>query len=175
MCIRDLFYFYGNDSERLFLRNKEIYDGALPSGNSVALMNLVKLSRLTNDERLTAIVDRQIEAFSGAVAQYPTGHAMFLIGLSLAYAPSSEIVITGDNTNETTRKMIEAARMDFRPDTLIISLEDGEKGDEARELMPLTRDKQSLNGKPTAYVCENFSCKAPTIDSNELEALLSRK
>jgi uncharacterized protein YyaL (SSP411 family) len=162
------FYFYGSDSEQLFIRNKEIYDGALPSGNSVALMNLVKLSRLTNDERLTKLVDEQIKAFSGAVEQYPIGHALFLIGLCMAYATSNEIVIVGDRSDETMGKMIDIVHAQFRPDTLIISLEDGHQGDEARELMPLTKDKRSIDSKPTAYLCEDFSCKAPITDLNEL-------
>jgi uncharacterized protein YyaL (SSP411 family) len=166
-------YFYGSDSEQLFTRNKEIYDGALPSGNAVATLNLLKLSKLTYDARLSQIADQQIKAFAGAVEQHPTGHSMFLIALDYAYSPSSEIVIAGDLKVETTSKMISEVRKGFRPNTMTFHLPSGEEGRETNELIPLVQDKHAIGGKATAYVCENFSCQSPTTDIEELQELLN--
>jgi uncharacterized protein YyaL (SSP411 family) len=165
-------YFYGSDSEQLFTRNKEIYDGALPSGNAVAALNLLKLSKLTYDARLSQIADRQIKAFAGAIEQHPTGHSMFLIALDYAYSPSSEIVIAGDPTMEATAEMISVVRHSLRPNTLVLLLPPGEEGDQVRGLIPLVQDKQAIGGKPTAYVCENFACQSPTTEIEELKLML---
>lgn len=162
-------YFYGHDSEELFTRNKEIYDGAQPSGNSVAAMNLLKLAKLTGDARLAQIAERQLEAFAGAVDQYPTGHSMFLIALDYAYSPPCEIVICGDPNDEATAQMIAVASNGFQPHATVLLVPDGEEGDRVREMIPLVQEKVQLGGKPTAYVCENFSCQSPTNEVGELQ------
>nr|WP_028548547.1 thioredoxin domain-containing protein [Paenibacillus sp. UNC451MF] len=166
-------FFYGSDSEQLFSRNKEIYDGALPSGNAVAAMNFLKLSKLTYNARLSQIAERQLQVFAGSIERYPTGHSMFLIALDYAYSPSSEIVIAGDPQSNTTAEMIAAAREGFRPHTLVFLVPSGEEGEKIREFLPLVQDKQAIGGRPTAYVCENFACYSPTTDLDEFkEALL---
>ncbi len=166
-------FFYGSDSEQLFTRNKEIYDGAMPSGNSVAALNFLKLAKLTYDARLSHIAERQMEAFAGAVERYPAGHALFLIALDFAYSPGSEIVIAGSPDHEVTKQMIAAAREGFRPNTLVMVVPDGEEGESVRQLIPQVRDKRMIGGNPTAYVCENFACQAPTTDTEELKEMLS--
>jgi uncharacterized protein YyaL (SSP411 family) len=165
-------YFYGSDSEQLFTRNKEIYDGAVPSGNSVAALNFLRLAKLTYDAKLSQIAERQIDAFAGAVEHYPTGHSMFLIALDYAYSPSSEIVIAGDKDAETSRRMIAAVREKFRPHTLVVFVPIGEEGERIRKLVPLVQDKHAIGGKTTAYVCENFSCQSPTTDVGEFQEML---
>ncbi|RAV18771.1 thioredoxin domain-containing protein [Paenibacillus contaminans] len=165
-------FFYGHDGERLFSRNKEIYDGALPSGNAVAAYNMQRLSRLAYDAKLSQIAERQLEAFGGAIERYPAGHSMFLIALDYAYSPSSEIVIAGDPEKEETRQMLEAAQSGFRPHTLTVLAPKGEAGDRIRELVPLIRDKQAIGGRTTAYVCEDFACQSPTTDIEELLDML---
>ncbi|UQZ81710.1 Cellobiose 2-epimerase [Paenibacillus konkukensis] len=166
-------YFYGSDGEALFTRNKEIYDGALPSGNSVAAMNLQKLAKLTYDAKLSRIADTQLAAFAGAIEHYPSGHAMFLIALDMAYGPSSEIVIAGRRDAMETQQMIEAARSGFRPNALTVLVPAGEEGEETAKLIPLVQDKRAIGGRTTAYVCVDFACQSPTADVDELAELLA--
>ncbi len=165
-------YFYGSDSEKLIIRNKEIYDGAMPSGNAVAASNFLKLAKLTYDAKLSQIAERQLQAFGGAVNQHPNGHAMLLIAMDLAASAPSEIVIAGDPDSEATKRMLAEVRRGFRPHTLTIVLPDAADGEEVRRLLPLVQDKAAIGGRTTAYVCENFACQSPTTDVEELRELL---
>ncbi|WP_181410242.1 thioredoxin domain-containing protein [Paenibacillus sp. tmac-D7] len=165
-------YFYGSDSEKLIIRNKEIYDGAMPSGNAVAASNFLKLAKLTYDAKLSQIAERQLQAFGGAVNQHPNGHAMLLIAMDLAASAPSEIVIAGDPDSEATKRMLAEVRRGFRPHTLTIVLPDAADGEEVRRLLPLVQDKTAIGGRTTAYVCENFACQSPTTDVEELRELL---
>lgn len=165
-------YFYGNDSEQLFSRNKEIYDGALPSGNSVAALNLLKLSKLTYDAKLSRIADTQLEAFAGSIERYPAGHSMFLIALDFAYGPTSEIVIAGRKGSDEIAGMIEAVRKGFRPNAITVFVPDGAEGEEVGRLIPLVQDKRAIGGRATAYVCRDFACQSPATDIEELVELL---
>lgn len=168
-------FFYGNDNEELFTRNKEIYDGALPSGNSVAAYNLTRLSRLMDSAELSGKADQMFEAFAGAVGSYPPGYSMYLIALETVLWPSREIVIAGDSGKESTRRMLRVVQQTFDPQSILILVEDGKKGERVRELVPFVQDKASIDGKTTAYVCDNLSCKAPVMEAAELEQSLSRK
>lgn len=166
-------FFYGSDGENLFTRPKETYDGAMPSGNSVAALNFLRLSKLTYNASLAQKSDEQIALFAGALNSYAAGHGMFLIALELASSPGSEIVIVGNQASNATSEMITAARIGFRPNTLQIYVPEGAEGDRVRKKIPLVQDKLAIGGKTTAYVCENFACQAPTTDVQELVELLN--
>ncbi|MBP1995506.1 thioredoxin domain-containing protein [Paenibacillus eucommiae] len=165
-------FFYGSDGEQLLTRPKEIYDGAMPSGNSAAALNMLRLSKLTYDAQLSQKADRQLEAFAGAVSQYPIGHSLMLAAIDFAYSDSSEIVIAGAAEANETQQMLSIVQRTFLPNALIILHPKGSAGEEVRKLIPLVQDKLALGGKPTAYVCQNFACQAPTADISELAELL---
>jgi uncharacterized protein YyaL (SSP411 family) len=166
-------FFYGSDSEQLLTRPKEIYDGAMPSGNAAAALNLLRLAKLTYDAELSQKADEQLQAFAGAVSQYPPGHALMLAAIDFAYGESSEIVIAGDPADEQMQHMLSSVQRAFLPNALCILHPVGAAGEEARSLMPLVQDKLPLGGKATAYVCRNFACQAPTNDREELVSLLN--
>ncbi|CAK4814206.1 unnamed protein product, partial [Aphanomyces euteiches] len=166
-------YFYGNDSEQLFIRPKEIYDGAMPSGNSAAALNLQKLARYTFNAALSQKADQQLKAFAGAVEGYPAGHALFMAAIDFAYSPSSEVVIAGDLDAEDTQAMIRAIQTRYAPNTLIIVNPKGEGKAEVEALLPLVQGKNVLGGQATAYVCENFSCQSPTSSLDELLEMIN--
>ncbi|MFN0225620.1 thioredoxin domain-containing protein [Paenibacillus sp. KR2-11] len=165
-------FFYGSDGEQLFTRNKEIHDGAQPSGNAAAALNLLRLAKLTYDSSLSRLAERQLKAFAGTVERYPLGHAIYLIALDYALSPPGEIVIAGDPEADTTREMVAAVWAEFRPNTLVLVVPEGERGAKVRERVPLVQDKLAIGGRPTAYVCENFACMSPTTDVEELRELL---
>lgn len=165
-------FFTGADGEKLFARGKEIYDGAMPSGNSVAALNLQRLARLTGDAQLAELAERQLEAFAGAVRRYPPGYAMYLIALDYATSAGGEIVIAGSRDEEETRRMIEAAHRGFRPHTEVLLAVPGPEAAALERLVPAVAGKMPVRGNPAAYVCVNFACQAPVTDAASLKALL---
>ena len=175
-------FFYGHDGEQLPTRPKEIYDGALPSGNSAAALNLLRLAKLTYNAELSQRADEQLRAFSGAVLSYPTGHSLFLAAVDFAYGDATEIVIAGDPDDESTQDMIRLVHQTYLPNALMVlhptlqSHKAHQVNDDIagiRELIPLVHDKLALGGRATAYVCQNFACQSPTNDLEELQALLA--
>ncbi|OPH47169.1 hypothetical protein BC351_11740 [Paenibacillus ferrarius] len=164
-------YFYGSDAEQLLTRPKEIYDGATPSGNGAAALNMQRLARLTYDAKLSQAADVQLQAFAGAVAAHPPGHALTLAALDFAYGEASEIVIAGDPAKPLTQQMLRAVRRQYLPNALLILHPPGPAGEEVRKLIPLVQDKLPLGGQATAYVCQNFACQAPTQELEDLENL----
>ncbi|XOK64127.1 thioredoxin domain-containing protein [Paenibacillus elgii] len=166
-------FFYGADGERLFTRPKEIYDGAMPSGNSAAALNLHKLARYTYDAALSQKAEEQLKAFAGSVEKYPSGHALFLMAVDFAFGAPSEIVIAGDPAKEETQAMIREVHRAFLPHALtILYPASGAGAEEVVRLIPLVQDKRPLGGRATAYVCENYACQSPVSDLEELRELL---
>lgn len=162
------FYFSGTDGEKLFATSKEIYDGALPSGNSVAALQLYKLAGMTQDARLQAVAKRLLQSFAGSVMHYPTGHAMYLQALLLVQNGGQEIVLSGHADDPYFQAMVSMSQQAFLPGSAIIVHTDGERGERLRHLLPHVVDKTSLHGQAAAYICRNFNCEAPIMS---LEAL----
>ncbi len=165
-------FFYGHDAEQLFTRNKEVYDGAVPSGNSVAAMNFIRLARMTGDLRLEALFDKQVKACSGSVERYPAGHSIMLIAILHTYEPSREIVVAGAMDDPKLQEMITEIRSKFLPNTVLMINPDGELGVEARKLLPVIADKTTVNGQPAVYICENYACQAPITEMEQLLLML---
>ncbi len=166
------YYFNGEDAEQLIYRPKEIYDGALPSGNSVALHNLLRLARLTGAADLSETADRQCKAFAVNISELPWGHAHFLSGISLMLGPAREIVIAGQAGHEDTEAMLSAIRRAFMPETTVVFHPEDQGGSEIEKLVPHLREQRSVDGKATAYICENQACQAPVTDYQEFAELL---
>lgn len=165
-------FFYGHDAEQLFTRNKETYDGAIPSGNSVAAMNFIRLARMTGDLRLEALFDKQVKACSGSVERYPAGHSIMLIAILHAYEPSREIVVAGAMEDPKLQEMITEIRSKFLPNTVLMINPNDETGEEARKLLPVIADKTTVNGQPAIYICENYACQAPITEMEQLLKML---
>jgi uncharacterized protein YyaL (SSP411 family) len=162
-------FFYGEDGEQLFTRPKEIYDGAMPSGNSAAALNLAKLARYTLDASLSQKTDEQLKAFAGSVEKYPSGHALFLMALDFTVGAPAEIVLAGNPDKQDMKDMIRVLQRKFMPNAIYMLNQNGEAGEAARKLIPLLHDKTMLGGKATAYICENFACHSPVTELEELE------
>lgn len=166
------FFFYGSDSEELLIRPKEIYDSALPSGNSVAAYTLIKLSRLLGKTELDDKVEELFSISAQKVSVFPAAHTFLLLALLDFYFPGREVVITGDPKNEDTVKMISKLRSKYLTNTNVILNPTGEAGDKLRTMIPFLKGMNVINDKATLYVCKNFSCQSPITDINELDKLL---
>ncbi|MFC1826554.1 thioredoxin domain-containing protein, partial [Thermodesulfobacteriota bacterium] len=166
------FFLTPEDGEALLIRPKEIYDGALPSGNSIALSNLLRLERMTANKNLSSKSQLAIQAFSGALKEVPSGYTQFMASLYFSLSASTEIVIVGDPQAKDTREMLSIIGSTFSPTTITLVKDSTSDNNILSELAPYTASYTSKNGKATAYVCRNYSCESPTTDPDDLRKFL---
>jgi uncharacterized protein YyaL (SSP411 family) len=166
-------FFTGKGNERLITQSKEFYDGALPSGNSVAALNFLRLSRMTGDPTLAQTTEKLMDVFSEQVAHYPMAHTQFLGAVDFMVGPTREIVIAGNPEFDTTRAMSKTIREKFIPNKVVMLRPDGTTADEkCVALAPFLADMPAQSGGTTVYICEQYACKAPVTTLEELEAAL---
>mgnify|MGYP003572804237 CR=1 FL=1 len=158
------FFFTADDTEKLPLRKKEIYDGAMPSGNSVAHWNLTRLGRLTGDDGLEKMAGDVERAFSRAVKPMPMAYTQLLIGVNYALGPSSEVVIVGERGAEDTLAIQRALRREYMPNMIVIFKPQGKEGEGVGALIPYAKNHEPLKGRATAFVCREARCHLPTTD-----------
>ncbi len=161
------FYNTSDFGEQLIHRKKELYDGAVPSGNSVALMNLVRLSKLTGNTEYDITAQRLIDFFSTKVDSYPSIYAFFECALDYIYNPAVEIVITSNDKPQYS-EFVDSLRNIYMPNVVIIY-----KQNEAMDLyasylknMPINKDET------TVYVCKNYACQMPVNTVDDMKNLL---
>jgi uncharacterized protein YyaL (SSP411 family) len=166
-------YLTADDSETILARQKDVYDGAIPSGNSVALLNLLRLGRLTGNKNYPARAEEIVKAFSTDIKGYPAGHTQFMVGLNFALKPNYEVVVVGNSQSKDTRNMLAALRKPFLPQTVVVFIPtERREGSEIYRLAPFTRRMKAINNLPTAYVCQDFICKLPTNSVTQMQANL---
>lgn len=164
------FFLYGEDNEKLIARPKELFDGAMPSGNSVAAYNLIKLARITGDSELEEMAEKQLDFISGASFNEEINHSFYLIAASFALSTSKELVcVIQDTSDEEKIKDLLSEKQTFNLTTIIKTNENKE---EIEKLIPFIKDYGFVNDQSTYYLCEGKSCFAPLNDINELRKLL---
>jgi len=166
------FYFSADDGEELLLRQKQAYDGALPSGNSVAMLNLLRLGRITADPDLEAKAATIGRAFFEKVRQSPAAYTQLMVAVDFAMGPSYELVIAGDSRRSDTTEMLEALHRRFIPNKVVVFLPTESGSQEVKRIAPFTSEQSSIDGKATAYVCVNHHCQLPTTDIDTMLSLL---
>jgi hypothetical protein len=166
------YYFMPDDGEDLIVREKESYDGAIPSGNSVAMLNMVRLSRLTGNAKLEGQAVDLSRALAGSVGRMPMGHTQFMMALGFLIYPAYEIVIAGRAEAEDTKRMMDALREHFLPNAVVLLSSPGDESSDIAGIAPFTKDLKPVKNKATAYVCTNFACHSPTTDVTEMLRLL---
>jgi len=163
-------FIYGSDGEQLISRPKEIYDGAAPSGNSVAALNFVRLARMTGRHGLEEKADRYFKAFGNEFSAYPMGYSHSLTALLFTLSGTKEVIIVNEKDRTGAESFLNIVKEGYRPFTVSMyydgSLED------VRQLAPFISNYTAVNGRTTAYVCENFSCSYPVTDAAQLRELL---
>jgi len=156
----------------LIVRKKEIYDGAIPSGNSIAAFNLLRIGRMTANPELEEKARLIGSAFSDQVAPTPMGYTQLLSAMIFALGSTYEVVIIGDPEGDDTKSMLDTLNRTYIPNKVTLFRPIGEKGSIIEGLAVYTANQNSIDGKATAYVCKNYTCSAPTTDINEMLNLL---
>ncbi len=160
------FYLYASDGEQLMLRPKETYDGALPSGNAVAAYVLLKLYRLTAEDKWEKSARKQMAFLSAHMKEYPMAHSFGLTAAQLELYPSEEVIAAAASDDDLSRLKKELGR-DFAPNRTIL-VKTAENENRLAAAAPFTKDYPVKTGKTLYYICKNHTCSAPIASFDEL-------
>ncbi|MEJ2703467.1 MAG: thioredoxin domain-containing protein [Sedimentisphaerales bacterium] len=175
------FLLTGRDSERLIARSKPVADSAVPSGNSIAALAMLKLGRLTMSHDVAEQASRILEAFSSQLEESPSHSPAMLVALDFWLGPRQEIIIAGDAHAADTQRMLKVVRSKFLPNAIVVLHDPTHPGPSTVEgadstfyqIVPFVEYQTPSDGKATAYVCEDYACQRPVTDVDELERLLA--
>ena len=168
------FYFTADYAEKVLMREKKTYDSATPSGNSVEILNLIKIARLTEDPELEAKVVKMESTFAENIKRAVTGHTQFINAVDFKVGPSFEVVMVGEPDAHDTIKMLNALNEHYLPNKVLILKDSNNPGD-ADSIAESIEYKKSIDGKATAHVCAAGSCKIPTTSVDEMLTLMGVK
>ncbi|MHB8125786.1 MAG: thioredoxin domain-containing protein [Desulfitobacteriaceae bacterium] len=160
------YFLTGSDAEELLFRPKESYDGALPSGNSISALNLLRLARLTREQKWQTRAENQLIAFKSNISAYPSGYTAFLQAIQFALHPGQELILAGSLSAPELPAMRKTIFSNYHPYSTLL-YQEGNVG----QFIPWVKD-YSLEDTVTAYVCQNFSCQNPVKTTDELDLLL---
>lgn len=163
------FYPYASDGEQLLTRTKEVYDGAMPSGNAVAALVLCRLERLTGENRWRAAAQKQLSYLAGAVGYYPSGHSFSMLTFLEALWPTAELVCTA---KEVPPVLVSLLREKSRP-ALTVVVKTPENRAELEETAPFTGAYPIPDRGAQYYLCRNGACMAPVENITALIQILN--
>ena len=161
----------GNDPS-ILLRLKEDNDSAEPAASSVAALNLLRLAQTRNDAGSYERAEKTIDAFAPQIGHFASAMPQMLVALDLSLASPRQIVIAGERESAETRALLAEVHHHFIPKKVLLLADGGEGQRYLEEKLEALRGMKPVDGKPAAYVCENFTCKAPVTDPAELSKLL---
>ena len=162
------FFDTSDDHETLITRPRELQDNAVPSGNAMAALVLLRLAGLAVEPRYVELAHRSLSQVQPLLARYPLGFAQWLIVLDYALSHPREIAIVGDRETADTRALLDVCTTGYRPHQIVaLGAPDGEVS-----TVPLLQDRSQIEGRATAYVCVDFTCRPPVTDPAALQALL---
>ncbi|HAK07104.1 MAG TPA: thioredoxin domain-containing protein, partial [Spartobacteria bacterium] len=164
----------GKDSS-VPLRMKDDNDSAEPAASSVAAVNLLRLAQFRDDKELQDRAKKTIDAFSATLSHFASAMPQMLVALDYSLGKPRQIVIAGKPEAAATKALLAEVHRHFLPNKILL-LADGAEGQKyLGEKNEAIRAMSMVDGKPAAYVCENFTCKAPVTDPKALDELLSTR
>ena len=155
------FFFTSNDHEALVARTKEYFDNATPSGNSVAADLLARLGKVLDRPDFTDKSERICQSVTDYIRRFPSGFGRMLAAGDFLTGPSQEVALAGQPD-----LFLPALRRHYLPRTVVAA---GES-----DHIALLKNRDLVDGKPTAYLCENYVCKKPTTEVSIFESLLEK-
>jgi uncharacterized protein YyaL (SSP411 family) len=166
------FYFTPDHHEPLIARTNDVRDNATPSGNSVQLMNLLRLAALLGDGELRALADRTMSTFAGDVTRSPWSSERFLAGVDFARGGPVEIAIVGDPSQPETQALLKQVYQTYLPNRVLMLHDPARPADTVAS--PLLEGRTLVAGQPAAYVCRNSTCRPPVTTPADLAEQLAR-
>ncbi len=158
------FFMTADDHEKLIAREKPGYDGALPSGNSIAVMNLLRLAEFTSEDSYHKRAVKALAAFATLFESNPLGLSEMMMALDFSLDSPKELVIVSPKGKplEST-PFLDRFRNNYLPNRVLIQVEEGKHANKLATLMPIVKGKTTVKGKPVAYVCEKGVCQLPSL------------
>ncbi len=167
------FFYTADDGERLIVRVRDAYDGAIPSASQLSAHVLVRLAALSGDSTYLERAERVIKSYSGAATESPAAFVVLMRAVDFYHGNPREIVIVGDPGDPTTKQMLNAVYASYLPNRIVVGYHGSEVPDNVGQQIPLLRDRKRVGGKTTAYVCRNSHCGNPVQTVEELKAMLA--
>jgi uncharacterized protein YyaL (SSP411 family) len=162
------FFYTADDHETLIVRTKDAGDGAVPSGNSVQTMNLLRLAILLNRPELRDKADANFKLFARQANERPGSMERLLAAADFRLHAPREIALVGKPDDARMREMFKTIYGTYVPNKVVALLDPSADADATGKRIPLLANKSMINGAPTAYVCQNYTCQAPTTDPAKL-------
>ena len=166
------FYLGSDKSEQLIVRSMTGYDGAIPSGNSIAAYNLLKLTRLTGEIKFAELAEKIFKVFSNEINNSPSGYTSILSAFMFELSKPKEIVVVGPKDSKETESALKIIKSKYIPNKVILFKDTDDKLESITPLAKWTSSHEMINNKTTYYICEDFSCKLPTTDIEQALKLI---
>ena len=163
------FFYTGKSHEQLISRAKPIFDASIPSGNAMATQLLLRLYHFTGDNRHRARADKVLRSYYDSMESQPFGFAHLLCALDAYVQGTKEIVIVGEPADAAVKQLIAEVDSIYLPNKVV---QIAAPATPLAEISPLLQGKTQVDGRATAYVCQNFTCSAPVTSASELRDLL---
>jgi len=163
------FFYTGKSHEQLISRAKPVFDASIPSGNSIATHLLLRLYHLTGREDYLKRAEAVLRTYYDVMMSQPFGFAHMLCALDLYSRKPKEIVVIGTRDDTNVAELVNRIHSVYLPNK---SLQLAGPDQSLEKISPLLQGKTQLDGKPTVYVCHNFTCSAPATNWEELKPLL---
>lgn len=164
-------YLTGNDTKDLIARTQSAYDGAIPSGNSIAAVCLLKLGCLTMNQSFIEQAQRILEAYSAQLEKFPVSSCAMLSALDFWLGSTQEIVIAGDLKHRNTQQMINMVRNKYLPNSIKI-YHGNDYDQKLYDIVPFVKNQIAIDNRPTAYICQDYVCNKPVNNISDLDELL---
>jgi uncharacterized protein YyaL (SSP411 family) len=167
------FYSSTAGDEHLVLRMKDDYDGAEPAGNSVAILNLLRLAMMTGSDAFRRSAERALAVFSPRIATAPVALPYMLAACEFYLSEPRQIIIAGSADAADTAALLKTLRARFLPDRVILLVDSPETRRKLASWISAVDGMQPLDGRAAVYVCRNFTCQLPVTDPVQFSGLLT--
>jgi len=166
------FFFTSKKAEKLLTREIKVYDGALPSGNSIAMGNLIKLSHITGQIELEKMAEEMSKTFSNSIKKHPSSYSQFLTALNSLFGPFNDLVLAGNKEKKDFNNLLNTLRSEYILDKVIVYRPVNIEDIKIEKMADYLKKYKNIDNKTTVYVCQNYTCKLPTTDINKMLELI---